>query len=96
MGAHYARHADNAKNMCMSDLAEKLCSKGVLAILGGHSHLSYVQSDRCHSLRVDLVLVPLEFGSQRFPRPGAELWRVCDIKLGKISGAATAPINSHN
>ena len=80
MGAHYA---DNAKNMCMSDLAEKLCSKGVLAILGGHSHLSY-------------VLVPLEFGSQRFPRLGAELWRVCDIKLGKISGAAIAPINSHN
>ena len=82
--------------MCMSDLAEKLCSKGVRAILGGHSHLSYVQSDRCHSLRVDLVLAPLEFGSQRFPRPDAELWRVCDINLGKISGAATAPINSHN
>ena len=76
-------------------LAEKLCSKGVLAILGGHSHLSYVQSDRCRSLRVDLVLAPLEFGSQRFPRLGAELWRVGGIKLGKFSGAAIASINSH-
>ena len=77
-------------------VAEKHCSKGVLAILGGHSHLSYVQSDRRRSLGVDLVLAPLEFGSQRFPRPRVEFPRVGDIKLGKISGAATAPINSHN